>query len=75
MSNHNMSGVARRRRKRSLLRRDGDRCCHCGHSFSQEQLTIEHVKPHSLGGPNALHNLRLACWACNNRRGASPLIS
>ena len=71
MSNHNMSGVARRRRRRSLYTTYGGACIYCKQVFPMEQLTLEHLVPRSLGGSNALHNLRLACLPCNSRRGAA----
>jgi 5-methylcytosine-specific restriction endonuclease McrA len=71
MSNHKMSGEARRRRKRSLFARYGCYCYHCGNCFSIQQLTLDHLTPRSRGGSNALFNLRLACFSCNNRRGAA----
>lgn len=52
----------------SLLRqRDGDECRHCG---GTGRLTIDHVKPVSKGGTNALANLQLLCKSCNSRKGA-----
>jgi len=68
MSNHNMSSSDRNRRKRSLFARYG---YHCGNCFSIQQLTLDHLTPRSQGGSNALSNLRLACFSCNNRRGAA----
>lgn len=60
----------RERRVRSLLARDGDRCCYCQVQFDDEHpLTVEHIIPRSVGGVSALHNLRLACWDCNHARG------
>lgn len=34
-------------------------------------ITIEHIRPVVLGGTNDMSNLALACFACNNARGAS----
>lgn len=73
MSNHNMSAKARNRRKRSLYKRDGCHCVHCRTCFPQSKLTLDHVVPRCSGGSNALSNLRLACWSCNNRRGSAPM--
>jgi len=57
------------RRRRALLRRDGDRCCYCKSQFSDTNPpTIEHVIPRANGGENALTNLRLACGECNHAR-------
>lgn len=33
-------------------------------------LTIEHIVPRSLGGPNSSDNLLLACAGCNNGLGS-----
>ncbi|RZM79535.1 HNH endonuclease [Leptolyngbya iicbica] len=73
MSNHNMGGKNRRRRKNSLHTTYGGTCIYCRGQFPQSQLTIEHLIPRSRGGSNALHNLRLACFPCNNQRGARPM--
>ncbi|MCW6053385.1 HNH endonuclease [Lyngbya sp. CCAP 1446/10] len=40
--------------------------------MQKSERTIEHLQPKSLGGSNALPNLRLACFTCNNSRGNSP---
>jgi hypothetical protein len=34
-------------------------------------LTKDHVKPLSLGGPNALDNLQTMCWPCNQSKGSN----
>lgn len=39
--------------------------------MQKSERTIEHLLPKSLGGSNALSNLRLACFTCNNSRGNS----
>jgi 5-methylcytosine-specific restriction endonuclease McrA len=71
MSNHNMGGSIRRRRKRRLYETYGAGCIYCSQKFPIDQLTLEHLVPRSLGGANALYNLRLACLPCNSRRGAA----
>jgi 5-methylcytosine-specific restriction endonuclease McrA len=55
---------------RSLYGTHGGTCLYGKQVFPPEQLTLEHLVPRSLGGTNALDNLRLACFNCNNRRGA-----
>lgn len=63
-----------RRPLRSLQRRDGWSCCHCGglmylHGSAGVDpklwRTIEHVVPLALGGSNRLENLKLAHYGCN----------
>lgn len=44
-------------------RRDGFSCIKCGHTGSDLQL--DHIKPVSKGGINALDNLQLLCPSCN----------
>ena len=36
-------------------------------------LTIDHIIPKSLGGPNSLKNYQLACEVCNNVKGNKRL--
>lgn len=60
-----------------LRERDGDDCQLCQQPIDftlpypdPMSRTVDHIRPRSAGGPTTLTNLRLAHWACNNRRGA-----
>jgi 5-methylcytosine-specific restriction endonuclease McrA len=64
-----MNSRDRRRRRRALVLRDGDKCFRCG---SDGPLTIEHVIPLGRGGTNDLGNLRLFCEPCNWAKSDSP---
>jgi 5-methylcytosine-specific restriction endonuclease McrA len=55
---------------RLVLSTYGDRCVHCGLAGAD---TVEHVQPRSLGGTDALENLRPAHGSCNSRRGTDPM--
>jgi hypothetical protein len=57
----------------SLIARDGNRCsyCHGGFAPGKRYRTVDHALPLSLGGTNALENLRLACGRCNAQKGAA----
>lgn len=69
MSRQRMSQKNRARRMRSLLARDGNRCCWCKREFSADlHPTFEHVIPISRGGKNNLGNLMLACQPCNEAK-------
>jgi hypothetical protein len=57
--------------KAQLILDYGSCCCWCGHLFTKEQLTVEHLIPQSKGGPNARVNLMLACRECNESRDDS----
>jgi HNH endonuclease len=55
-------------RRELLFRRDRYMCAYCGTAFSSLNLTIEHVKPRSKGGPDAWTNVVTACRACNQKK-------
>jgi len=60
-----------------LWRRDikaswGDKCAYCG---SPDNLTIDHVKPKTLGGRDEARNLVPACKSCNHAKGSSYWLS
>jgi 5-methylcytosine-specific restriction endonuclease McrA len=52
----------------ALVRRDGERCRHCG---GTHELTVDHVIPKALGGTNSRTNLQLLCRECNQAKGAT----
>jgi 5-methylcytosine-specific restriction endonuclease McrA len=56
--------------RRLTLATYGDSCVHCGLSGAR---SVEHVRPRSMGGTDALANLRPAHLTCNIRRGTDPM--
>ncbi|MFP4299080.1 MAG: HNH endonuclease [Spirulinaceae cyanobacterium] len=42
--------------------------CHYLELLSSAPLSVDHIKPQSLGGSDDLDNLALACRRCNERR-------
>lgn len=42
--------------------------CHSPERVSSSRFTLDHITPRSLGGPDTLNNLALACRRCNERR-------
>jgi len=62
----------KRRRRPTLIERDGNVCHYCKRppeQVARRQLTEDHVIPRVMGGPNALWNIVLACFACGQRKG------
>ena len=59
----------------ALVLRDGAVCYLCNESGwdSDDPFEIEHVKPRSAGGSDAMENLALAHRSCNQRKGTSPV--
>lgn len=49
-----------------VFARDGRACLRCK---ATEGLTLDHIKPWSLGGPDAADNLQTLCRSCNSRKG------
>lgn len=48
-----------------VFQRDGHQCVKCG---AVEDLTLDHIHPWSLGGPDTVDNLRVLCRSCNSRK-------
>lgn len=51
----------------AVYARDGHLCGICA---ATEDLTLDHIYPWSLGGPDTVENLRVLCRPCNSRKGA-----
>ena len=49
-----------------VFARDSHRCVECG---AADNLTLDHITPWSLGGPDTVENLRVLCRPCNSRKG------
>lgn len=48
-----------------VYERDGFRCIRCG---TDQDLTLDHVHPHSKGGADTFDNLRTLCQPCNSAK-------
>jgi 5-methylcytosine-specific restriction endonuclease McrA len=55
--------------RRNLFARDRNQCQYCGQFMPTSELSIDHVKPRSLGGGDSWENLVCACIRCNARKG------
>lgn len=55
----------------ALFRRDGNLCMYCGNTFSNEDLTRDHVFPRARGGANTWQNVVASCFRCNSHKGCS----
>ena len=51
--------------KQRLLR---GTCYYCGHRFSPDELTMDHIIPLIRGGKSTKNNLATACKDCNNKK-------
>lgn len=50
--------------KKLVYQRDEKKCTLCG---STHNLQYDHIQPKALGGSDTVENLRLLCFACNQR--------
>lgn len=55
--------------KRKLADEQYDHCIYCAKTVPYAEQTVEHLIPVSAGGPDALWNLAMACFPCNQNRG------
>lgn len=55
--------------KHRLFVRDRHVCAYCGGTFSESELTVEHIVPVSRGGQHVWTNVVTACRSCNTRKG------
>lgn len=62
-----------------VLRRDAHTCRYCGRAAPEVKLTVDHVVPQALGGPDTPDNLVTACADCNDGKTSiapdSPLVT
>lgn len=51
----------------AVYERDGHACLTCG---TTTNLSLDHIHPYSLGGPDTFENLQTLCRSCNSAKGA-----
>lgn len=61
------------KKKAALRNRDGDICFYCLLPMQEEEMTVEHLIPRQIGGPDHIDNLVLAHEKCNMAAGKKPL--
>ena len=59
--------------RHNLYKRDNYSCQYCGTLSTVKELTIDHIKPRSLGGRNSWQNCVTSCLACNTKKANTLL--
>jgi 5-methylcytosine-specific restriction endonuclease McrA len=54
-----------------VVRRDNYICQVCSCHVLDNEIEIDHLIPHSKGGPTTVDNLRLLCRDCNRKKSDS----
>lgn len=54
---------------KTLFARDEHLCMYCGNTFSESELTRDHIVPLSRGGLDVWENVVSACRRCNQHKG------
>lgn len=60
-----MSAKSKHRRRRSLHREQRGCCADCQQEIAEKELQLHHLTPKSLGGSDALYNLKGLCPCCH----------
>lgn len=59
--------------RKMVYLRDNYTCQYCGDQFHAKDLTLDHVKPRSLGGISSWSNLVTCCATCNWLKGTKVI--
>jgi 5-methylcytosine-specific restriction endonuclease McrA len=65
------SSEAKRLHRRAIKEYFDCQCVYCGIKHDPDELTIDHVRPRSLGGHSFTTNLVPSCRKCNQAKGSN----
>ena len=65
------SSEAKRLWRRSVKEHFDCTCVYCGESYELQNLTLDHVRPRSLGGQDLTTNVVACCKKCNQEKGST----
>jgi 5-methylcytosine-specific restriction endonuclease McrA len=60
--------------KRRLYKKYKGTCQYCRIAYDFKFMTVDHIRPLSLGGGKSIRNMTLACWLCNQLKDRSEPI-
>ena len=69
------SPEAKRLWRRSIKEHFDCTCVYCGETYDINELTLDHVRPKSMGGENLTSNIVPACQKCNQSKGSTNWLS
>jgi 5-methylcytosine-specific restriction endonuclease McrA len=57
-------------KRETLFYRDHGLCAYCEKPLVLGEVTYDHIRPQSMGGPHTWENVVASCGACNSRKGS-----
>ena len=66
---------AKRHWRRAIKEHFANSCVYCGETYDANELTLDHVRPKTFGGPNLTSNLVPSCKECNRSKGSQYWLS
>jgi len=64
------SSDAHRLWRKAIKEANNYECIYCGERHYEHNLTIDHVRPRTMGGANTTSNCVPACKSCNQSKGS-----
>ena len=64
------SSDAHRLWRKAIKEANNYECIYCGERHYEHNLTIDHVRPRTMGGANTTSNCVPACKTCNQSKGS-----
>lgn len=55
--------------RKMIYNKAGGRCALCGHKILFEDMTLDHIIPLAMNGPDEVENLSCTCKTCNQFKG------
>lgn len=65
---HTKSRSISKQKKKVVKNRDNHTCQICEEIFPENELEVDHIFPHSIGGSNQITNLMALCRQCNKNK-------
>lgn len=55
--------------RREIYNKFQGKCAYCGRKIEFDDMTLDHIHPHSKGGTKTRENIYPSCHLCNNQKG------
>ena len=59
--------------RREVYEKFNGKCAYCGKNIEFDDMTLDHVHPHSKGGTKTIENIYPCCHLCNVQKGSKSV--